>query len=260
MGSGSGTAGGGRLTPLTGRVALVTGGSRGIGRAIALALAGAGARVAVGYHQRQAEAEAVVAAIREAGGEAVAFQADLGDPAQAAALVERAAARWGRLDILVNNAGIALYKLLLDTTPAEWQRLLAVDLGGTIACSRAAIPHMLAAGWGRIINISSVWGLVGAAGEVVYSAAKAGVIGFTKALAKELARAGITVNAVAPGAIETEMLAHLSPEERTALAGEIPMGRLGRPEEVAAAVLFLASPDAGYITGQVLSPSGGWAT
>jgi len=240
-------------------VALVTGGSRGIGRAIALALAGAGARVAVGYHQRQADAEAVVAAIQAAGGEACALQADVGDPAQAAALVDRAAARWGRLDILVNNAGLALYKLLMDTTPAEWQRLLAVDLGGTIACSRAAIPHMLAAGWGRIINISSVWGLVGAAGEVVYSAAKAGVIGFTRALAKELARAGITVNAVAPGAIETEMLAHLSPEERAALAGEIPMGRLGRPEEVAAAVLFLASLEAGYITGQVLCPSGGWA-
>lgn len=254
------TASRGVALPLAGKAALVTGGSRGIGRAIALALAGAGAAVAVGYRQRAEAARMVVAEIEAAGGRAVALQADLADPAQAADLVQQAAAHWGRLDILVNNAGVALDKLLMDTTVAEWQAVLAVDLGGAIACSQAAISYLLAAGGGRIVNISSIWGLVGGAGEVVYSAAKAGLIGFTKALAKELARSGITVNAVAPGAVATEMLDHLSPAELEELARETPVGRLGRPEEIAAAVLYLVGPEAAFVTGQVLSPNGGLVT
>lgn len=193
------TGHGGAAAPLAGKVAVVTGASRGIGRAVALALAAQGARVCVNYRERTAAAEATLAAIAAAGGTAFAHQADVSDAAQAAGLVDAAVERWGRLEILVNNAGVALDKLLLDTSAAEWDHLLAVDLGGAFHCAKAAIPHMLSAGWGRIINISSIWGLVGAAGEVAYSTAKAGLIGFTRGLAKELGQAGITVNAVAPG-------------------------------------------------------------
>ncbi len=244
---------------LAGQAAIVTGAARGIGRAIAVALAREGAAVVVNYREQAEAAAGVVRTIRELGADAVAVRADVTDPAAARSLVASAIDRWGRLDILVNNAGVAMYRLLLDMSVDEWDAVMAVHLRGAFNCSQAALPHMIRAGRGRIINISSVWGQVGAANEVAYSTAKAGLIGFTRALAKEVSRAGITVNAVAPGAIETDMLAGLSGEELAELADSIPLGRLGRPEEVAAAVVYLASPAAAYLTGQVISPNGGMA-
>jgi 3-oxoacyl-[acyl-carrier protein] reductase len=242
---------------LAGRAALVTGGSRGIGRAVALAFARAGADVAVGYFRSAQAAEAVAGAAAACSVRAFALQADVADPAQAATLVEAALNRFGRLDILVNNAGIASSKLLLDTSPEEWNRMLAVHLTGAYACTRAALPAMIRQGGGRVINITSIWGQVGAALEVPYSTAKAGLIGFTRALAKEVGRAGITVNAIAPGAIATDMLGEYTAEELANLTRTIPLGTIGRPEHVAAAALYLASPQAAYVTGQVLGVGGG---
>jgi 3-oxoacyl-[acyl-carrier protein] reductase len=163
-------------------------------------------------------------------------------------------------DILVNNAGVSQYGLLSDLSEDEWDRVIDVNLKGTFLCTQAFIPHMIRQKYGRIINVSSVWGLVGASCEAAYSAAKGGVIAFTKAMAKELAPSGITVNAVAPGVVETRMLSHLNDQERLALQQEIPVGRFAHPEEIASSVYFLALPDSGYITGQVLSPNGGWLT
>lgn len=244
---------------LAGQAAIVTGAARGIGRAIALALAREGAAVVVNYRAQAQAAEEVARLIRDMGSDAVAVQADVTDPEAARALVAATIARWGRADILVNNAGVAMYRLLLDTTVEEWDEVMAVHLRGAFNCTKAVLPHMIRAGRGRIINISSVWGQLGAANEVAYSTAKAGLIGFTRALAREVGRAGITVNAVAPGAIDTDMLSGLSAEERSELAESIPLNRLGTPEEVAAAVVFLASPQAAYLTGQVISPNGGMA-
>lgn len=246
---------------LKGQVGLVTGGSRGIGRACALALAEAGAAVAVAYRERADLAEQVVAQIQAAGGRAAALQGDVADPRACGALAEATVARFGRIDILVNNAGTALEKLLADTTDAEWDELMAIHLRGMFACSRAALRHMAAQRHGRIINISSIWGIAGAAGEVAYSTAKAGQIGFTKALAQEVGPWGITVNAVAPGAIETDMTAaELEGEYLQAWLERTPVGRLGKPGEIGAVVRFLAGPQAGFITGQVWSPNGGVIT
>lgn len=242
---------------LTGQVAIVTGAARGIGRAIALALAQEGAAVVVNYRVHAEAAEQVVQAIRAMGSDAVAVQADVTCPHAARSLVQAALDRWGRVDILVNNAGVALYRLLLDTSVDEWDAIMAVHLRGAFNCSQAVLPHMLRAGRVRIINISSVWGQVGAANEVAYSTAKAGLIGFTRALAKEVGRAGITVNAVAPGVIETDMLNGLTPDEKAALAEATPVGRLGSPEDVAGIVAYLASPAGGYVTGQVIGADGG---
>ncbi|MFO7274361.1 MAG: 3-oxoacyl-ACP reductase family protein [Bacillota bacterium] len=242
---------------LAGRAALVTGASRGIGRAIARELAAAGAAVTVTYHRQRALAEAVVAEIRAAGGQAEVRPLDVRDPAACEAAVAATVDRFGRIDILVNNAGTALEKLLVDTTPAEWNDLVAVHLTGMYACTRAALPHMLAQRHGRIITISSIWGITGAAGEVAYSAVKAGQNGFTRALAQEVGRFGITVNAVAPGAIDTDMNSFLQGKELQEWLSRVPVGRLGTPEEVAALVRFLAGPNAGFITGQVISPNGG---
>ena len=165
--------------------------------------------------------------------------------------------RFGRIDVLINNAGIAQIKLFTDITPEEWRQMFAANVDGVYHCCRAAVPHLVRQHSGAIVNVSSIWGLCGASCETHYSAAKAAVIGFTQALAKELAPSGVTVNCVAPGAIDTEMNAHLSPEERRALEEEIPLGRMGTPEEAAAAIAFLAGEDARYFTGQVLSPNGG---
>lgn len=242
---------------LQGQVALVTGGSRGIGRGIAWALAAGGARVMIAYRERQELAESLAQEIRASGGEAGIIQLDVADAAACERAVAATQERFGRLDILVNNAGTALEKLLLDTSLAEWERLCAIHLTGMYACTKAALPQMIAQRHGRVITISSIWGISGAAGEVAYSAVKAGQNGFTRALAQEVGGFGITVNAVAPGAIETEMNAHLQGEELQEWLAQTPVGRLGTVEEVAALVRFLAGPSAGFITGQVISPNGG---
>lgn len=242
---------------LAGRVAVVTGAARGIGRAIALALAAHGASVVVNYRERARDAEQVVAAVRVVGGDAVAVQGDVADATAAGNVVAAAMDRWGAVDILVNNAGMAMYGLLVDTTVEQWDRLMAVHLRGAFNVTRAVLPSMIRRGHGRVINIASVWGQIGAANEVAYSTAKAGLIGFTRALAKEVGRGGITVNAVAPGVIDTDMLADLSTEDRAALADATPVGRLGRPEDVAGIVVYLASPAGAFVTGQVINADGG---
>lgn len=242
--------------PLYGQVAIVTGASRGIGRAIALALARAGAIVIVNYKQAETAAAEVVALCQQLGSRALAVQADVTQPEAAERLVSEAA-KLGPPRILVNNAGIAKTGLLVDTTLDEWRTLLDHNLTAPFLCTRAVLPHMIREHYGRIINISSIWGIAGGSCEVAYSASKGGLIAFTKALAKEVARSGITVNAVAPGAIETDMTANLSDETRAVLREETPVGRLGEPEDVAQCVLFLASPTASYLTGQVISPNGG---
>lgn len=242
---------------LQGQAALVTGASRGIGRACALALARRGAAVAVGYRERADQAEAVAAEIRAIGGEAFTLPGDLTDDGTCRATVAAAAERFGRLDILVNNAGTALEKLFIDTGPAEWAEQIAIHLGSLYACTQAALPHMLARHYGRIINIGSIWGMTGAAGEVAYSTAKAGQHGFTRALAKELGPSGITVNAVAPGAIDTDMNAAMTGADLERWLEQTPVGRLGTAEEVAEVVAFLALPGSGFVTGQIWSPNGG---
>lgn len=247
------------MTTLSDRVALVTGGSRGIGRAIALHLAACGARVVVNYQSNAAAAEAVVAEIAAAGGQAHAVQADVGDADQAAALVAAAVETYGRLDILINNAGITRDNLLMRMSAADWEAVLHTNLTGAFNCIKAAQRQMLRQRYGRIIQIGSVVGLAGNAGQANYAAAKAGLVGLTKALSKELGSRNITVNLVAPGFIATDMTAGLSPELMERALAQVSLGRLGTPEDVAAAVAFLASDDAAYITGQVLSVDGGLA-
>lgn len=242
---------------LAGQAALITGASRGIGRAVARLLAADGAAVAINYRERADAAEQLVQEIAADGGQAFAVQCDVADPKACQAMVAETVQRFGRLDMLVNNAGHALEKLLLDTDLDEWDYMMAVHLRGMYALSRAALPHMIDRHYGRIINISSIWGISGASYEVAYSAAKAGQIGFTKALAQEAGPWGITVNAVAPGWIETDMNNDLAGAPLEAWLERTPVGRLGTPQEIAAVVRFLAGPGAGFITGQVWSPNGG---
>ena len=237
---------------------LITGASRGIGAACARRFARDGWKVAVHYYKSEAEALALAEELRAAGAEAVPVRGDLSDPAQAARAVEGAQAALGHLDALVCNAGVALpVQLLTDTTDDQWRRVMGTDLDGVFFTLRAAIPGMVSRKRGAIVTISSMWGVTGGSCEAPYSAAKAGVIGLTKALAKELGPSGIRVNCVAPGAIETDMTAFLTPEDRAALADEAPLGRMGAPEEVAEAVRFLAGEEARFITGQVLRVDGG---
>ena len=244
---------------VTGRVALVTGGSRGIGRAVCLDLAAAGHAVAVNYTSRPDAAEAVVAEITGAGGKATAVQADVSDPDDVSRLFETVAVELGAPEILVNNAGITKDNLMMRLGVEDWDDVLAVNLRSAFLTSKAALRQMLRARWGRIVNIGSVSGIAGNAGQTNYAASKAGLIGFTKSLAKEVGSRGITANVVAPGYIETDMTDALGEDAAGAAATSTALGRLGSPTEVASAVGYLASERAGYITGQVLVVDGGLA-
>jgi 3-oxoacyl-[acyl-carrier protein] reductase len=242
---------------LTNKIALVTGASRGIGRAIALDLAARGATVIVNYNASAAAAEEVVAAITAAGGKASAFQADVSKYEAAQALVKYAVDTYGRLDILVNNAGTTRDTLLMTMKEDDWDHIMATDLKSVFNCCKAASRGMIRQRAGRIVNITSVVGLAGGAGQTNYAAAKAGVIGFTKSMAKEVGSRGITVNCVAPGFIPTALTNVLTPEQKEMAIKATPLGRFGTPEDVAYAVSFLASDLAAYITGAVLSVDGG---
>jgi len=241
-----------------GRIALVTGASRGIGRAIASALGADGLFVVVNYTANEAAAEETLAAIKAAGGDGSLSRFDVADAAQVDAAIKQIATERGRLDVLVNNAGVAIDQLLLRIKEDDWQRQIAVNLSGSFHCCRAAARYLLKSPAGRVVNISSVVGEQGNAGQVGYSATKAGLIGLTKSMARELGSRGITVNCVAPGFIETDMTAaSVKGDARDALIKQIPLGRIGAPEDVAEAVRFLVSPKAAYITGQVLRVNGG---
>lgn len=245
------------MTPsLEGRVALVTGAGRNIGRAIALAFAGAGADLAL-VGRTPEPLEEVAAAIRALGRGALPFPGDVTDATRAAAIVEKVVEEFGRLDILVNNAGVTRDRLLVRMEEADWDEVLDVNLKGAFHFAKAAARQMIRRKAGRILSVTSVIGQIGNAGQANYAASKAGLIGFTKSLAKELAPRGITVNAIAPGFIETAMTQVLSAEVRDGLLRSIPLARFGSPEDVAAVALFLASPQADYITGQVLNVDGG---
>ena len=239
------------------KTALVTGASRGIGAACARELARAGWAVAVNYRTSQEKAEDVAAQIRQDGGVALAIPGDIGDPEQVEALFRTAETELGSVEVLVNNAGIAQQKLFTDVTEEDWDELFRVDVKGVFLCCRRALPGMLRRHGGSIVNISSMWGQVGASCEVAYSAAKAAVIGLTKALAQEVGPSVVRVNCIAPGVIQTEMNGHLPPQALEALKEETPLEALGTPEDVARAVSFLCSPGAGFITGQVLGVNGG---
>lgn len=237
----------------------ITGGSRGIGAAAVLAFAANGDNVAFVWHSSSNAAESV---LRRAAGIApnsrfLALRADVSCPDEITEAVREAEQALGHLDVLVCNAGVAQQKLFTDLTDADWRRVMAVDLDGAFYTCRAVLPGMIRRKYGRILLVSSMWGQTGASCEVHYSAAKAGLIGLGKALAKEEAPSGITVNCVAPGVIDTDMMAGFSVEDRAALADETPVGRLGRADEIARTLVFLASPDAGYITGQVIGQNGG---
>jgi 3-oxoacyl-[acyl-carrier protein] reductase len=242
-----------------GKVAVVTGASRGIGRAISLRLASEGAHVVVNYLQSADAAEEVVHAAQATGGKAVARQADVGQFGEAEALIKFAVEHFGDLHILINNAGITRDGLIMTMSEADWDIVQQTNLKSTFNCSRAAVRHMLRKRYGRIVSITSVSGQMGNPGQTNYSASKAGQIGFTKALAREVASRNVTVNAVAAGYIETDIWAGVPEASRKAALGMIPLGRTGRAEEIAAAAAFLASDEAGYVTGHVLSVDGGMA-
>lgn len=244
---------------LQGKCALVTGGSRGIGRAVCLELARQGARVAVNYAGNAAAAEETVKACEAQGVEAFAIQADVADAAACEAMVKEVLTRFGRLDILVNNAGVTRDGLMPMMKEADWDAVLDTNLKGAFHCMKAVYRPMMKQKYGRIVNLTSIVGLRGNAGQANYAASKAGLIGLTKSMAKELAARNVTVNAVAPGFIDTDMTAALPEKAREAMLTTIPMGRLGQAEDVAKAVAFFAGDESAYVTGQVLCVDGGMA-
>ncbi len=241
------------------KVVLVTGGSRGIGRAIASHFGSLGHRVVINYASNAAAAEESAAAVRAGGGEAMTIGADVGDAAAVDAMFSEIAEKMGPVEILVNNAGITRDDLMLRMKVEQWDEVIATNLRSVYLCSKAALRGMLRAKWGRIISVGSVSGIAGNPGQANYAAAKAGIIGFSKSLAKEVGSRGITVNVVAPGFIETDMTAALGEDVTSSAAGNIAVGRLGQPDEIASAVGYLASENASYITGQTLVVDGGLA-
>ena len=242
---------------LDGRRALVTGASRGIGRATAEALAAAGAAVAINYARSRDEAEATVAALRASGAEVEVIQADVADAAQVEAMFAHLRARWDGVDIVVNNAAVARDGLVMLMSPETWDDVLAVNLRGAFLCARQALRPMIRRRWGRIVNVVSPAALLGQEGAANYAAAKGGLLSFTKSLAREVGRYGITVNAVCPGLVDTRLIADMPPALRERHLGQIPLGRFGAAEEVAQAIRFLASPAAAYVTGATLAVDGG---
>ncbi len=248
------------MKPLNEMTVLVTGASGGIGSSIAKRFASVGMKVVVHYVNRLEAANETARACLEAGSEVLTVRADLRFEEEVLAMKEKLAHHGMMPDILVNNAGMTHYGLLTDTTSEQWDDVMNTNLKSAFLCSKAFMPHMIAQRFGRIINVSSVWGIAGASCEVAYSASKGGLNAFTKALAKELAPSGVTVNAVAPGAVDTDMLSQFDREEKDHIQNDIPIGRFGKPDEVASLVYFIALPESGYITGQIISPNGGWLT
>jgi len=245
---------------LSNKVAIVTGSARGIGRAIALKLAEVGADIVVNDIAAAADSlESVAEEIRSLGRQALAVIADVSSPEDVARLVETAASNFGRIDILVNNAGVTRDQIILRMSDEDWDTVLNIDLKSAFLCTRAVLRHMLRQRWGRIVSIASVVGIIGNAGQANYASAKAGVIGLTKSIAKEVGSRGITANAIAPGFIESRMTEQLDEQQRQALLEHIPLGSIGTPRDVAEAVAFLVSEEARYITGQVLNVDGGMA-
>jgi 3-oxoacyl-[acyl-carrier protein] reductase len=244
------------MLSLEGRVAIVTGGAQGIGRATVIALANAGAKVAI-TNIRCAKLDQTIQELKDMGREALKFCVDVTDVEAVQEMVDQTIANWGKIDILVNNAGITKDNLVMRMKTADWAAVLKTNLDGTFYCTRAVLPSMVRQRWGRIINIASVVAQAGNVGQANYIASKAGIIGLTKAVAAEVARRNITVNAIAPGFIATPMTEGLAPEIKEKMLSVIPMGRMGTDAEVAHGVLFLASPETSYITGHVLNINGG---
>ena len=241
----------------SGRVAVVTGGGRGIGRAIAVRLAKEGANVIISYRSNEDAAQETAKLVREAGTECVTFKGDVADPDDVTDLFKEVNEAFGRVDILVNNAGTRRDNLMLRMKDEEFDDVIGTNLKGTYLCTRAVMRPMVRARWGRIVNVSSVVGIIGNAGQANYAASKAGVIGFTKSVAREVAQRGITANAVAPGYVETELTGSLSDAVKDQILAQIPLGRFGEAEDVAEVVAFLAGEGAGYVTGQTLTVDGG---
>ena len=240
------------------KTVLITGSSRGIGRAAAVTFAKNGYNVAVNYNESSEAAERLCSELEQLGVKSIAFQADVSDKSAVNEMVKQIEADLGQITVLVNNAGIAEQALFSDITEEIWDRMFDVNVKGAYNCTQAVLPHMIHNKYGRIVNVSSMWGISGASCEVHYSASKAALIGFTKALAKEVGLSGITVNCVAPGVIATEMNGHLSEDIIEELKNETPLNRIGTPEDVAEAIFFFASDKASFITGQILSVDGGF--